>query len=228
MNQKEIQKDLFNLADEEYKKFHSSLCPNADNIMGVRVPLLREYAKKIYKAQEWKDYLKYEPVYYEEKVIQGMLIGFNTKEDIKEVQKYIENFVPIIDSWAVCDTFAAGLKITKMYSKEMWKFIQRYLNSKEEFELRFGIVMLLDYYITEEYIDEVISILSKTKHDGYYVKMAIAWAVSVCYIKFPEKTYQFLLNNNLDDFTHNKAIQKTRESYRVSKEEKEKLQKLKR
>ena len=226
MNQKEIQEEIFKLADEDYKKFHSSLCPNTDNIIGVRVPILRDFAKKMYKEQNWKEYLEFEPVYYEEKVIQGMLIGFDTKEELKIIQEYIKNFVPVIDSWAVCDTFVAGLKITKKYPKEMWQFIQKYLKSSKEFELRFGIVMLLDYYITEEYIDEVIEVLDKIEHDGYYVKMAVAWAISVCYIKFPEKTSKYLINDNLDNFTHNKAIQKAKESYRVSKEDKEKLEKL--
>ena len=226
MNQKEIQEEIFKLADEDYKKFHSSLCPNTDNIIGVRVPILRDFAQKMYKEQNWKEYLEFEPVYYEEKVIQGMLIGFDTKEELKIIQEYIKNFVPVIDSWAVCDTFVAGLKITKKYPKEMWQFIQKYLKSSKEFELRFGIVMLLDYYITEEYIDEVIEVLDKIEHDGYYVKMAVAWAISVCYIKFPEKTSKYLINDNLDNFTHNKAIQKAKESYRVSKEDKEKLEKL--
>ena len=226
MNQKEIQKELFNLADEKYKKFHSSLCPNTDNIMGVKVPILRNYARNIYRNENWKEYLNFEPVFYEEKVIQGMLIGVNTKENIGTIQNYIKDYIPKIDSWAVCDTFVAGLKITKKYPKEMWSFIQKYLKSEKEFELRFGIVMLLDYYITDKYIDDIFKILNDIKHEGYYVKMAVAWALSVCYIKFPEKTYKFLLNDNLDDFTHNKAIQKIRESYRVTKQDKEELKKL--
>lgn len=226
MNQKEIQKELFSLADEKYKKFHSSLCPNTDNIMGVKVPILRNYARNIYRNENWKEYLNFEPVFYEEKVIQGMLIGFNTKENIGTIQNYIKDYIPKIDSWAVCDTFVAGLKITKKYPKEMWSFIQKYLKSEKEFELRFGIVMLLDYYITDKYIDDIFKILNDIKHEGYYVKMAVAWALSVCYIKFPEKTYKFLLNDNLDDFTHNKAIQKIRESYRVTKQDKEELKKL--
>lgn len=226
MNQKQIQKEISKLADAKYKEFHSALCPNTDNIMGVRVPVLRSYAKEFYKSQDWREYLKVKPKYYEETMLQGMLIGFDTKENIEVVQEYVTQFIPKIDNWAICDTFVAGLKITKKYPKEMWQFIQTYLKSNKEFELRFGIVMLLDYYITEEYIDKVIEILDKIKHDGYYVKMAVAWAISICYIKYPKKTYQYLLKDNLDNFTHNKAIQKARESYRVSKEDKEKLKKL--
>ena len=226
MNQKEIQKELINLSDEKYKKFHSGICPGIDNIIGVRIPVLRNYAKELYKNEDWKDYLKIKPRYYEEKMLQGMLIGLDVKEDIQTIQKYTEQFVPKIDNWAVCDTFVAGLKITKKYTIEMWNFIQKYLKSNKEFELRFAIVMLLDYYITEEYIDEVIKKLDKIKHEGYYVKMAVAWALSICYIKYPKKTFNYLLHNDLDQFTHNKTIQKIRESYRVNKEDKEKLKKL--
>ena len=228
MNQKELQKKLFELQDKKYKEFHSLLCPGTSNIIGVRVPVLRQYAKELYNTQDWENILKIQPIYYEEIMLQGMLIGFLQKEKIEVVQEYIEKFIPKIDNWAICDTFVSGLKITKKHRKEMWDFIQKYLNSNKEFEIRYGIVMLLDYYIIDDYIDEIIKIIDNIKHKGYYVKMAIAWAVSVCYVKYPEKTYKYLKNDNLDDFTHNKAIQKIKESYRVTKVDKEKLQKLKR
>ena len=228
MNQKELQKKLFELQDKKYKEFHSLLCPGTSNIIGVRVPVLRQYAKELYNTQDWENILKIQPIYYEEIMLQGMLIGFLQKEKIEVVQEYIEKFIPKIDNWAICDTFVSGLKITKKHRKEMWDFIQKYLNSNKEFEIRYGIVMLLDYYIIDDYIDEIIKIIDNIKYEGYYVKMAIAWAVSVCYVKYPEKTYKYLKNDNLDDFTHNKAIQKIKESYRVTKVDKEKLQKLKR
>ena len=106
----------------------------------------------------------------------------------------------------------------------MWKFLQKYLNSDKEFEVRFGIVMLLDYYISEEYIEKILKIFDETKHEGYYVKMAVAWAISICYIKFPQETEEYLKNNNLDEFTYRKSIQKIKESYRVSKDQKQKLE----
>ena len=102
------------------------------------------------------------------------------------------------------------------------------MSSTQEYEIRFAVVCLLDFFIQEDFIDRILSFFSSIHHDGYYVKMAIAWAVSVCYVKFPEKTESFLLQNTLDDFTHNKAIQKIRESFRVSKEKKEKLKQWKR
>ena len=227
MNQEKIREDLLSLADKKYKEFHSGLCPNTDNIMGVRVPILRNYAKELVK-QDWKDYLKTaKNDYYEEIMLQGMVIGL-AKIDIKESLQYIEQFVPKIYNWAVCDVFCAGLKITNKHLDEVWKFIQKYFNSKKEFELRFGIVMLLDYYIKEEYIKEVLEIFNKIQHEGYYVKMAVAWAISVAYIKFPVETMELLKNNNLDNFTYNKAIQKCIESYRIEDKQKELLREMKR
>ena len=227
MNQEKIREDLLNLADKKYKEFHSGLCPNTDNIIGVRVPILRNYAKELVK-HDWKNYLRTAKCdYYEEIMLQGMVIGL-AKMDIKECLQDIKQFVPKIDNWAICDVFCAGLKITNKNLEEMWKFIQKYLNSNKEFELRFGIVMLLDYYIKEEYINEVLEIFNKIKHEGYYVKMAVAWAISVACVKFPKETMKLLQNNNLDNFTYNKAIQKCIESYRIEDKQKELLRKMKR
>lgn len=224
----EIKEKIKELSDEEYRKFHSNLCPGTDNIIGVRVPVLRSFAKQIYNEEDWEKYLSYNNLeFYEEILLQGMIIGF-VKQDIKKVQKYIVDFIPKIDNWAVCDIFCAGLKITIKYQEEMWEFLQNYLKSQKEFELRFSIVMMLDYFITEEYIDEVLIKLDTIKNDAYYVKMAVAWAISICYIKFPKKTLQYLKKNNLDDWTYNKAIQKTIESYRIDKETKDFLRKMKR
>lgn len=224
----EIREKIKELSDEEYRKFHSGLCPGTDNIIGVRVPVLRKFAKQIYNEEDWEKYLSYNNLeFYEEILLQGMIIGF-VKQDIKKVQKYISDFVPKIDNWAVCDIFCAGLKITKKYQEQMWEFLQSYLKSEKEFYLRFSIVMMLDYFITEEYIDEVLIKLDTIQNDAYYVKMAVAWAISTCYIKFPQKTLEYLKQNNLDDWTYNKAIQKTIESYRIDKKTKDFLRKMKR
>ncbi|MBO5478450.1 MAG: DNA alkylation repair protein [Clostridia bacterium] len=223
----EIREKLFSLADEEYQKFHGSLCPGTNNIMGVRVPVLRNFAKEIVK-KDWKTYLKNaDDDYYEEVMLQGMVIGL-AKMELKERLEYVEKFVPKIDNWAVCDVTCAGFKFTKKYTKEVWKFLKSYLKSSKEFEIRFGVVMLLDFYITEEYIEDLLTILNGIHHDGYYVKMAVAWAISICYIKFPKETFKLLEKNDLDSFTYNKALQKIIESYRVSKEDKEKMRVLKR
>ena len=113
--------------------------------------------------------------------------------------------------------------------QEYWYgYLQKWLKSSREYEIRFGVVCLLDFFINEAYIDAVLEEMKKIHHDGYYVKMAVAWAVSICYIHFPEKTQKLLKENSLDDWTHNKTIQKIRESLRISKEEKEMLKTWKR
>ena len=225
--EEEIRKDLFNMQDKKYKEFHSSLSPNVDNIIGVRVPVLRNYAKELIKKYKQEE-IKIGDKYYEELLLQGMIIGLQNKENIENIIVKVNKFVPKINSWGVCDTFCAGLKITKKYQKEMFRVIEKYLKSNKEYELRFAIVMLLDYYINDEYIDTVLKILNKIKSDKYYVQMANAWAISICLVKYYEKTVEFLENCNLDNFTYNKAIQKAIESYRITDKQKENLRKMKR
>lgn len=224
--ERKVRNSLFQMQDLKYKEFHSNLCPNVDDIIGVRVPVLREYAKELYKNNKLSE-IKIGNKYYEELVIQGMIIGFQTKEPIEEVIKQIKEFVPKINSWAVCDVFCAGLKITKKYPKEIFNLIQGYLKSEKEYELRFAIVMLLDYYINDEYIDKVLQILDNVKSDKYYVQMASAWAISICLIKYYEKTILFLEKCKLDKFTYNRAIQKAIESYRIQDNKKQELRKMK-
>lgn len=222
----EIRSKLFNLSEDEYRNFHSKLCPNTENILGVRLPLLRNMAKDLAK-NNWEAYLN-NPYneYYEEIMIEGLTIGY-IKTDINTRLKYIKRFIPKIDNWAICDSFCNNLKFTKKNLNEVWEFISTYLSSNKEFELRFAIVMMLHYYINEEYIDRVLHILNYINHEGYYVKMAVAWAISFAYIKFPHKTLVFLKNNNLDSFTYNKSLQKIIESTRVSNEDKDLIRSMK-
>ena len=208
-----IREKIFSLADEKYKEFHSGLCPNTNNIVGVRVPILRNYAKELVKEGFEKNYNKIQTEYYEEIMLKGMMIGLE-KMDIDTKLTYIKEFIPYIDNWAVCDIFVAGLKIKE--KEKFYNFIQKYLeNNKTEFEIRFGLVSLLDYYIDKEHIQEIFKITDKIKRDEYYIEMAIAWLISICYIKFPKETEEYLNNNKLSDFAYNKSIQKIIESTRV-------------
>lgn len=228
-------KRLRKLSDEKYREFHSGLVPGKDNILGVRIPKLRAFAKEICR-EDWrlwlslnKETLEASEVLYEEILLRGLVIAGGRDASFEELLKNICEFVPYIDNWAVCDTFCASLKQTKTHKKEMWEFLQPYLESDREYFIRFGVVMLLDYYVDEEYLEKLYAVFDSIHHEGYYVKMAVAWALSVCYVKFPEETMRYLKNNKaLDDFTYNKAIQKTCESYRVKPGEKEKLKKMKR
>ena len=221
-----IRNKIFSLADPKYKEFNSKLCPNIDNIVGVRVPILRKYAKELVKEDFEKNFYKIKTDYYEEIMLKGMMIGLE-KMEVKTKLTYIKDFIPYIDNWGICDTFVAGLKIKER--EEFYKFIQNYLkNDKTEFEIRFGLVSLLDYFIDKEHIQDIFLFVNEIKHNEYYVEMAIAWLISICYIKFPKETMKYLKNNNLSDFAYNKSIQKIIESRRISDEEKNKLRKMKR
>lgn len=227
----EIKKHLLKLADKKYQEFHNKLCPNTNNIIGVRVPVLRKYAKDLIQQYEIKNLLSnIDNEYYEEIMLQGMIIGLSKEKDFNVIKDYIKDFIPKIDNWAVCDVFCAGLKITKKYKKDMWEFIQEYLKSDKEFYLRFSIVMILDFYIEKEYLQKDFEIFNNIRSNKYYVQMATAWAVSLCLIKYYDETIKYLKSKNckLDDFTYNKALQKARESFRITNEQKEELKKMKR
>lgn len=195
-------------------------------MLGVSIPKIRKLAKEIVKDNP-EEYLKNpEEDYYEELMLQALVIA-NLKIDLEKKKEYIINFVPKINCWAVCDSFCAGLKDADKNLEFFWKIISKYFKSKKEYEIRFAVVMLLDHYVKEEYVNEIFKVIDNIKNEEYYVEMGIAWLVAELYIKFPKQTMKYLKNCNLNKFTYNKALQKARESYRVSKEEKEILNKMK-
>ena len=226
---KNIRKELLELKDEEYGKFQKKLCPDTNlEIIGIRIPKLRNLAKKL-AEEDYKYYLNsIENKYFEEILLEGFIIGY-CKVDIYEKLELIKEFVPKIDSWSITDTFCPTLKIKEKDLEKVWDFIMPYLKSNKEFEVRFAIIMMLDYYITDQYVDEVIECLDKVDNEGYYAKMAVAWTLAEIGIKYYDKLIKYLKGNNkLDTFTYNKTLQKLRESYRISSEQKEELKKMKR
>lgn len=228
----EIRKEIYDLADEKYREFQIRLLPGTGNFVGVRLPRLREMAKKIAKY-EGEEYLRIalcrnpEEELFEEIMLQGMIIGY-MKTDISDIFSYTERFIPKIDNWSVCDSFCGGLKHTVQYPLQMWEWLQRYLHSDEEFAIRFGVVMLLNYYICDSYINDLFPIFDEIHHEGYYVKMAVAWAISLCYGKYPKETTEYLNNSRLDDFTYHKALQKITELRSAGKAEKDMMKKMRR
>lgn len=227
MTNEEIKIHLYELADKEYQEFSKSLIPGCGNMIGVRLPKLRTFAKEIAKG-DFKSYLADAgDDTIEEVMLQGMVIGYS-KCSIEEKLEYARTFIPKINNWSVNDSFCSGFKCTVKNRERVFEFLLNYVASEREFEQRVVAVMLMDYFLTEEYIDRVLEVLDMLKNDGYYTKMGVAWAIATAYAKFPEKTYKYLTGkNSLDDFTFNKSIQKMIESYRVSSEDKEKLKKLK-
>ena len=208
-----IRKELQALVDAKYKEFHSSLLPGANNILGVRIPQLRIMAKEIIKKEDWRTFVESTDTnYYEETMLQGMIIGL-AKMELEERMNYVAMFIPRIDNWAVCDIFSGELKTAARKGKEtIWQFVQPYLESKEEYQLRFGIVMLF-HYVDEEHIDSLLAYASK---------------VSRSEERFPDKTMKYLQQSRLDNWTYNKSLQKIIESLRVDKETKDIIRSMKR
>jgi len=212
-------------ANTKLAEFSTMLTPGVKNVMGVKLPILRDLAKKIAK-DDWRTFLdNNKEQYFEEYMLRSMVISY-AKMDFDDRVHYIKGFVPMIDNWGVCDSFTYRAKRDER--SEYWKLLKGYMKKESEFEVRFGVVASMNNFIDDEYIDELLKALDSIRHEAYYTRMGIAWNVATCLTKFPEKTYEYLKTDNLDDWTHNKAIQKTVESFRVTDEMKTEIRKLKR
>ena len=220
-----IRKILLENSDEKYRKFSSSLIPNTDNLLGIRIPFLRKFAKSIAKTCAEEFLREKNCEYFEETMLQGMVIGL-VKTDITQRFELIKNFLPKIKNWSVCDCFCCGLKFTKDNRKEVLEFLKPYIKSENEYEVRFAAVMLLDYFVNEEYIDTTLALLNEFTHEAYYAKMAVAWAISICYINYPDKTFEFLKRTKISPWVINKSIQKITESIKIGKDLKDKARAL--
>ncbi len=229
MTNQDIKSRLESMAEAKYKEFSQSLIPGCRPMLGVRIPALRTFAKEIAKG-DWKTYLDNAvDDTFEEVNLQGFVIGY-AKSDYQTLLPYIKNYVAKINDWSLCDGFCATLKITKKYKSEFKKLLKEYANKDTEFDQRFVAIMLMDYYLEDEDIDETLAMLDALKHNSYYRKMGVAWAVATAMAKQREKTLEYMQpgNNTLDDWTYNKSIQKMIESYRISDEDKVMLRSMKR
>lgn len=226
-----LKEEIHKNKDENYRLFSMKLTPGRDDIVGVRISVLRNIAKEIAKKDPISFLENAKSDYYEEKIVEGLVIGY-MKTDLETVFYYTEKFIPKIDSWGICDTFCSNLKIAKgkKYQKDFWYFINKYKDSENEFETRFAAVMMMTYFINDEYIEKVLKTLNEIdteKFSGYYLKMGIAWALSMCFVKYPEKTLHYLKNTSLDNDTFNKTIQKILESNQVDRKTKKHIKTLK-
>lgn len=217
-----LREELFKNRDSSYKDFHIRLVPNIDpdTVIGVRVPVLRKIAK-----QALRENAENPCEYYEEKVIKGITLGLK-KCDVNEHIRDIKNFVPLIDNWAVCDICTLSFKFIKKYQDEMMDFILSYIG-KSEYETRFAVVVLLGFYLDDGHIDTVLETLKLINSEYYYVNMAVGWALATAYCKYEDKVTKILESKTLPPDAQNKAVQKIRESLRVTKEQKDYIGTLK-
>ncbi len=224
-----IEKILNEHIDKKFREFTVALIPGSRPILGVRVPVLRKIAKEIARG-DWRDFVENAPEdNYEEVCIKGFVIGY-VNETLEVLLPYIAEHIEKINDWSLCDGFCSTLKIVKKNQKEFLEFLLPYAKVDDEFKQRVVAVMLMNYYLTDDYIDMTLEVLDSLKNEMYYCKMAVAWAVATAWVKHREKTYCYMQagNNTLDDWTYNKAIQKMLESYRVSDVDKELLRGMKR
>lgn len=226
MAPEELRERLLDLEDVGYREFHLKTCPQAQHVIGVRMPEQRKLAKKIVKGDYWQFLDGFEPHYYEEVLITGIVIA-TAPMGLAERLDYVAWFVPRINNWAICDCFAASFRFQLDDLPKVWDFIAGYQLSTAEYDLRFMFVMILDHFLLPDYLERIFNLLDTVKSDFYYVEMAKAWLVAELYAKFPAATFDYLQRDQLSKFAHNKAIQKACESRRVGAADKQTLRGLK-
>lgn len=217
-----IREELLKKQDLEYREFHSKLVPNIakEKIIGVRIPELRKLGKGLCDNDfAWN--------YYEEMMLHGFYIGY-AKLTFEERLALLDEFVPKIDNWAVCDCVCSTLKFINKNKTEFFEYLKKYMYSSGEYEIRFAVVILMDYYIDDEYIDFTVDYLKNMVSDYYYVNMAVAWALSVAFVNYRNKVMPIIESGRLTKEIHNMTISKIRDSFRVSKEDKAYLKTLRR
>ena len=222
-----IREELFALQDVEYGDFQAKLTPGIprDSFIGVRVPDLRKLAKRIIKEPETTDFLRELPhKYYDENMLHGLLLS--EMKDYDACIAEVDQFLPYVDNWAVCDIMSP--KIFKRDKAAILDKIKEWSASEKTYTCRFGIEMLMSFFLDEDFKPEYLDIPASVHSEEYYVQMMIAWFFATALAKQWDATVKYIENQRLDTWTHNKTIQKARESYRITPEQKEYLKTLKR
>lgn len=226
MSPEELRERLLDLEDVSYRDFHLKTCPQAQRVIGVRMPEQRKLAKEVTKGDFWQFLDEIQPHYYEEVLITGIIIA-SAPMALAERLDYVAWFIPYINNWAICDCFCASFKPKPEDLPRLWDFILEIGQDDAEYTQRFMLVMMLDYFLLPEYLPRIFRIIDNIKSDLYYVNTATAWLVAEAFTKFRNETLEYLRSDQLSTFTHNKAIQKARESRRVTPEDKSTLTALK-
>lgn len=215
----EIQKHLFELQDIKYRDFHSRLMPDTDKetIIGIRVPVLRKYAKSIAGTELEDRFIDELPhQYYEENNLHMMLVTWI--KDYDKCLSEVERFLPYIDNWATCD-FPAP-KCFENHKEELLPVIKRWIASGETYTIRYGIGMLMRLYLDADFDPEYVNLVAEVKSDEYYVNMMIAWYMATALAKQWDAVIPYIEEHRMSDWVHRKTIQKAVESYRITDEQK--------
>lgn len=220
-----VRQRLLSLQAKGNKTFSAKLHPGVENVLGLRVPDLRKLAAEIVKA-DYQTYLAAPGNFYmEERMLHGMVLGLVPVHNTDAYLNEVAGFVHTINSWSVCDTFtfSGRRKFISKNAQKVYAWLTEWLESDAEYEVRFGIVMLMQYYLSEPYLADILQRFSSIRHRAYYVSMALAWAISVVIVKFPAEGMAWLRSQPVDKETMKRSIQKCIDSYRISPELKEEL-----
>lgn len=218
--------ELFKLQDIKYRDFQAKLFPTLSNdvMIGVRTPELRKLSKKILKEKNYESFLEELPhKYFDENQLHAFIIS--EIKDYYECINYTNKFLPYVDNWATCDQMSP--KVFKKHLDELLIEIKKWIKSKETYTIRFGMGMLMQYYLDDNFKLEYLDMVAKIKSEEYYVKMMQAWFFATALAKQYELTLPYIKDNKLDNWVHNKTIQKAIESYRITNDQKEELRKFK-
>lgn len=220
-----VRKNLFAMQDTGYKAFHEKLVPTVDpgQIIGVRTPELRKYARAFAKTEEAQEYLRILPhYYYEENNLHAFII--ETIKDYERAMEETERFLPYVDNWATCDSFSP--KIFKKHPAQVYEKAKEFVGSGEVYTIRYGVGLLMTNFLDEEFRPEMPELVAGIVSDEYYVNMMCAWYMATALAKQEQEILPYLTENRLPVWVHNKTIQKAVESRRISPEMKEYLRTL--
>ncbi len=249
---KDIRKVLEDMSEQKYQKFSAALIPGVKHMLGIRLPKLRQYAKELAKS-DWRNTMEEEDYYFEERMLRGMVLGYASK-DMDVMLPLIADFIPLVDNWSVCDSVFMGMDIFQKDRERTWKFIEPYLQSTKEFEVRVAVIIMMQHLLkcdaygkkiarlrtvdishmnnTKEkaglYVESVLEMLDQVDTSAYYASMAVSWLLAESFCCYPYHTYVYMKNCRLDDRTYNRGIQKIVESRIPTNGVKDFLKKMKR
>lgn len=221
-----LREELLELKNESNADFQAKLMPGIarETVLGIKIPILRTVEKKYRNTVESEKFIKELPhKYFDENLLHGIFIS--NLNDYDRVIEELEQFFPYIDNWAVCDTIRP--KAFKKYKAELLTKIREWISSEKTYTIRFGIEMLMTYYLDESFEDEYLELVAGVRSEEYYVNMMIAWYFATALAKQWDATFPYIESKKLPLWVHNKSIQKARESFRITEDQKIILKSLK-
>ncbi|MBE6606059.1 MAG: DNA alkylation repair protein [Ruminococcaceae bacterium] len=216
MIKSEIRNTLLSMGEEGYKDFSASLMPTVDKnkVIGIRIPVLRKYAKRLENYEDFLAELPHE--YFEENNLHAFLI--EREKDFDKCIEKLDAFLPYVDNWSTCDSMKPP--ILKKEPEKLLRHIKKWISSKDVYAVRYGINLLMSIYLDDNFDKDYLSIVANIKSHEYYVNMMRAWYFATALAKRYEEALPYIENKVLDEWTHNKTIQKAVESFRITKEQK--------